>query len=60
MSEARDRFVALFGEDAARSIEQAAEHHIEHGHRSMFGGYGSDRFRWAVLMVLSFQCVEVE
>jgi hypothetical protein len=53
-SAARARFVQRFGAAAAAAIEKAAE-----GHRETRSGKGSDPFRWAVVIALGFQCMEV-
>lgn len=52
----RESFVRWFGEDQARAIERAA-----HGHKNgIHDEAGSDLFRWAALICIGSQCVEVE
>ena len=52
----RTEFVERFGESDATAIEQAAESHKNGIHDEP----GSDYFRWAILIALGFQCMEVE
>ena len=51
----RDAFVERFGEDQAQAIEAAAMRHenVVHDER------GSDSFRWALLICIGFECMEV-
>ena len=54
----REEFDSEFGDGSALLIEAAAESHLDM--RDVDArGHGSDYFRWAILMVISFQCVEV-
>ena len=58
---ARDSFVARFGEDQAAAIEAAAKSHFSD--QSAFGGIhddddlGSDEFRYWFLLAISYECV---
>lgn len=53
----RDKFAERFGEDQTRAIESACDSHedahLEHDR-------GSDPFKYVLLIVISFQCVEKE
>ena len=53
----RDSFVEEFGEEQARCIEAAANHHNYVG---MYNNKGSDPFKWAILVCISYQCMEIE
>ena len=50
MSELRNSFVALFGEDQAKAIEQAAERH--HGFQK---NRGDDPFAWAIIIAIGWE-----
>ena len=52
----RPLFVNLFGEDQAFAIEKAAEEHDNEVHTKR----GSDPFKWALLICIGYQCIEVE
>jgi hypothetical protein len=51
----RDEFVATFGEADASAIEAAAQLHKNPLHDDP----GSDPFRWALLICIGYQCMEV-
>jgi hypothetical protein len=63
MSRIRESFVARFGEDAAQAIEEAAhDHEVEANPYDVLGTdhkdhKGNDHFQWAIMMVLSYECV---
>lgn len=54
----RARFAEQFGEENAALVEDAAIGHKAERSFDHARGYGSDRFRWDVLTVISFQCIE--
>jgi len=56
MKTIRTKFVEEFGESQARRIERAAE---SHGNGINNKNKGSDPFKWALLICLGYQCVEV-
>lgn len=49
----RDSFVARFGEDQAAAIEAAAD---EHANGINDSNKGSDPFKWAVSLVIGYEC----
>jgi hypothetical protein len=51
----REKYAAAFGEEQTAAIEKAAEGHIAQGASS---DRGSDAFKWALLVVIGFQCAE--
>lgn len=56
MKSIREKFVRKFGETEAKNIEIAAESHKNGIHDKL----GSDPFKWALLICIGFQCMEVE
>ena len=52
MSSIRAPFVQEFGEDAAASIEKAANMH-----QGGFTNRGSDPFKWALLVAIGWECI---
>lgn len=52
----RKSFVAHFGSDQAAAIEDAADSHKNGIHDSK----GSDPFRWAIVICIGHQCMEVD
>lgn len=52
----RESFVQRFGEEQAARIEAAAHEHMN-GPNSE--NKGSDAFRWAIAIVIGYQCAEV-
>jgi hypothetical protein len=53
----RAAFVERFGEHDAAAIEAAAE---EHSNGINDAERGSDEFKWALLIAIGYQCVEVD
>jgi hypothetical protein len=51
----RESFVARFGESDAAAIEAAAAEHKNGVHDEP----GSDYFRWAVVIAIGYQCMEL-
>ena len=51
----RDDFVQAFSEEQAAAIEAAAQ---MHANGINYGRIGSDPFRWAIVIVLGYECVE--
>ena len=49
----RDDFIATFGIENTEAIERAADSHANDVTRR----WGSDRFRWALVMCLGYQCM---
>jgi hypothetical protein len=52
----RESFVKRFGEDQAVAIELAAESHKNGIHDKT----GDDPFKWAILICVGFQCMEID
>jgi hypothetical protein len=52
----RELFVIKFGEDEAKAIEEAANSHKNGVHDNK----GTDPFKWALLICIGYQCMEVE
>lgn len=52
----RESFVEKFGEEDAKRAEAAAMDHKSFRNFDEAKGYGSNKFRWCVLMVISFEC----
>lgn len=52
----RVSFVETFGEEAAVAIEAAASQHESPANSDQ----GSDPFRWAIVICLGYQCMEVD
>ena len=53
VSSVRESFVARFGEDQAKAIEDAAEMHKNGVHDNP----GSDYFKWAILIAIGHECL---
>lgn len=53
----RGAFVERFGAENADRVEACAQQHKTWRDFDAERGYGSDVFRWAVLMVISFECL---
>jgi hypothetical protein len=53
----RAKFVELFGEDQCAAVEMAARGHANEVNS---GNKGSDPFKWALTIVLGYQCCEVD
>lgn len=51
----RESYVQTFGEQEAAALEAAAEEHKNGVHDE----YGTDPFRWAVVIAIGYQCAEV-
>ena len=56
MTETRQSFVRHFGEEEATRVELAA---AEHANGINDQNKGSDPFRWAITIVIGYQCAEV-
>jgi len=54
----REKFVARFGEDDAKAIEAAADRHVLKDGAD--ARTGSDPFRWALVICIGYQCMEIE
>ena len=52
----REAFVNLFGEDEAKALEGAAEHHKNGVHDRT----GTDPFRWAICICIGYECFTKE
>lgn len=55
MKSVRESFVAVFGEEEAQALEEAA---LEHANGTNDLSKGSDPFKWTILMVIGYQCAE--
>lgn len=53
----RAAFAERFGEDQAEAIEAAA---ISHGNGINDTNVGSDPFKWALLIAIGYQCMELD
>ncbi len=53
----RADFVVCFGEEQAARIEAAAE---EHANGINDVNRGSDPFKWALLITIGYQCIEID
>lgn len=53
----REAFVERFGEDQAAAIYAAAE---SHGNDINNTNLGSDPFKWALLVAIGYQCMEID
>lgn len=54
MSKIREEFVKRFGVENAIAVQDAAEGHKN----SVHDEYGSDPFRWALVIAVGYQCME--
>lgn len=57
MASIRKAFVKKFGEDQAKAIEAAAQGHANGVND---GSRGSDPFKWALLIAIGYQCIELD
>jgi hypothetical protein len=57
MDTIRTAFTERFGEDQAAAIESAAE---GHGNGINDGNRGTDPFKWALLVAIGYQCMEIK
>ena len=57
MATIRDQFVQSFSESEAAHIEAAA---TEHGNSINDTNKGSDPFKWALLICIGYQCMELD
>jgi hypothetical protein len=48
----REKYVAEFGEEQAKALEQAADTHKNGIHDNK----GSDPFKWAILIAIGYEC----
>ena len=56
-SPTRNSYVQKFGEEEALAIEEAAIRHVNEYNSA---NKGSDLFRWAICIVIGYQCAEIE
>lgn len=52
----RSLYAKKFGEDETRALESAAEGHKNGVHDKP----GSDPFKWAIVIAIGYQCVEID
>ena len=54
----REKYIKKFGEKQAQRIEEAATTHYLSGATVSGKNKGSNPFKWAILTIIDFQCVE--
>ena len=57
MKSIKEDFIKIFGKNEAKNIEEAAQ---SHGNGINNGNIGSDPFKWALLICIGYQCMEIE